>query len=157
MNLKPKPQIIFKMKQIIMTLAIAISSLTAFAGEEIVSKPVLNAFNREFSTAQEVKWTSGTDFYKATFVLNDQYISAFYNTEGELMAMSRNISSVNLPLKLQAKIRNEYAGYWISDLFEMSGEEGTNYYITLEKGDSRVVLRSEDNTDWSVYRKTAKL
>jgi hypothetical protein len=140
-----------------MILAIAISSLTAFASDENVAKPVLNAFNKEFAKAQEVKWTSGTDFYKATFILNDQYISAFYNPQGELMALSRNISYVNLPLKLQAKIRSDYSSYWICDLFEMSGEEGTSYYITLEKGDSKIVLNSEDNTDWRVYRKTTKL
>ena len=145
------------MKQMIMTLAIAISSLTAFASDENVSKPVLNSFNREFSTAQEVKWTTGTDYYKATFILNEQYISAFYNTQGELMALARNIASVNLPLKLQNKLRNDFTSYWISDLFEMSDDEGTHYYITLEKGDSKMVLRSDDNTDWRMFRKSAKL
>jgi hypothetical protein len=146
------------MKKIIMTLAIVASSLFAFAGDEVgnVNKLVLNSFNREFTTAQNVKWTAGADYYKASFILNDQYISAFYNTNGELMGMTRYISSLNLPLKLQNGIRGDYSDYWISDLFELSDNEGTHYYITLEKADSKIVLRSIDNADWSVFKKAAK-
>jgi hypothetical protein len=147
------------MKKIIMTLAIAASSLFAFAGDENgnVSKHVLNSFNREFTTAQDVKWVTGSDYYKASFTLNDQYISAFYNVQGELLGLTRNISSPNLPLKLQTKLRNDYQGYWISDLFELSDSEGTHYYITMEKGDARIVLKSDYNADWSVFKKTTKL
>jgi len=144
------------MKKIIMTLAIAISSVAAFAAEENVSKNVLNAFNKEFNGAKEVKWTAFADYYRAAFVLNDQYISAFYGRGGELLALTRNISSLNLPLNLQTSLRNDYAGYWISDLFEVSNSEGTQYYITVEKADTKIVLRSGDNTSWNVFKKTAK-
>jgi hypothetical protein len=145
------------MKKVIMTLAIAVSSLLAFAGEENVSKNVLNAFNREFTGAREVKWTTGADYYRASFVYNEQYISAFYDRNGELMALTRNISSLNLPLKLQTRLRNDYSEYWISDLFEISNSEGTHYYITLEKADTKVVLKSDDNTQWTVFKKMSKV
>jgi hypothetical protein len=147
------------MKKIILTLAIATSSLLAFAGNknENVSKQALDAFNREFTTAQEVKWTEGTEYYKASFILNDQYIAAYYNEQGELLGLMRNMSVLNLPLKLQTKVRSEYSEYWISDLFEYSDDEGTHYYITLEKADSKLVLKSKDSTEWSLFRKTTKL
>ena len=145
------------MKKVLMTLAIAISSIVAFAGEENVSKDVLNSFNKEFNGAKEVRWTTGSDFYKAVFVLNDQYITAFYNKDGEFLCMTRNISSLNLPLKLQSKIRNEYTEYWITDLFELSDNDGTHYYITVENADSKVLLKSSDNTDWNIYKKMSKI
>ena len=145
------------MKKVLMTLAIAISSIVAFAGEENVSKDVLNSFNKEFNGAKEVRWTTATDFYKAEFILNDQYITAFYNKDGEFLGMTRNISSLNLPLKLQSKIRSEYAEYWISDLFELSDNDGTHYYITVENADSKVLLKSSDNTDWNIYKKMSKI
>jgi len=144
------------MKKILLTLAIAVSSLIAFAGEVNVSKDVLNAFNKEFNGAKEVTWTTGADFYKASFVMNDQYIAAFYNKDGEFLGMTRNISSVNLPLKLQNKVRNDYSQFWISDLFELSDNDGTHYYITLENADSKVMLKSNDNTEWSVFKKISK-
>lgn len=142
------------MKQIIMTLAIAISSLTAFATDDNVGKEVLNAFNKEFTGAKEVKWTTGNGFYRVAFVYNQQYVSAFYNSNGELLATTRNISSLNLPLQLQTRLKSDYSEYWISDLFELSNNEGTSYYITLVKGDSRVVLKSLDDSAWSVFMKT---
>jgi hypothetical protein len=145
------------MKKVLMTLAIAISSLVAFAGEENVSKDVLSAFNKEFNGAKEVKWTSNPDFYKAVFMLNEQYITAFYNKEGEFLGMTRNISSLNLPLKLQAKIRSDYAEFWISDLFELSDNDGTHYYITVENADSKILLKSSDNTDWNIFKKMSKV
>jgi hypothetical protein len=145
------------MKKVLITLAIAISSLVAFAGEENVSKDVLNSFNKEFNGAKEVRWTTGSDFYKAVFVLNDQYITAFYNKDGEFLGMTRNISSLNLPLKLQSKIRSDYAEYWISDLFELSDNDGTHYYITVENADSKLLLKSSDNTDWNIFKKMTKI
>lgn len=140
-----------------MTLAIAVSSLFAFAGEENVSKDALKAFDKEFTGAREVKWTVSSEYYRVSFVHNDQYISAFYNTSGELLAVTRNISLLNLPLKLQAELRGDYSEYWISDLFEISNDEGTHYYITVEKADSKVILKSEGNTEWTVYKKISKV
>lgn len=145
------------MKKILMTLAIVISSIVAFAGEGNVSKNALNSFNKEFNGAKEVRWTTGSEFYKADFILNDQYITAFYTKDGEFIGMARNISSLNLPLKLQSKVRNDYAEYWISDLFELSDNDGTHYYITVENADSKVLLRSSDNTDWSIFKKMSKI
>jgi hypothetical protein len=144
------------MKQMIMTLVLAVSSIVAFAGDEIVSKNVLNSFNKKFSTAQEVKWSVATDYYKASFMLNDQFISAYYSNDGELMCLARNISLINLPMKLQDKVRSEYCDYWVTDLFEMSDSNGTHYYITVEKADSKVMLKSSDNVEWSVYKKVSK-
>jgi hypothetical protein len=71
--------------------------------------------------------------------------------------MTRNISSLNLPLKLQGKIRSDYAEFWISDLFELSDNDGTHYYITVENADSKVLLKSSDNTDWSIFKKMSKV
>lgn len=145
------------MKKVLMTLAIVISSIAAFAGEENISKDVLNSFNKEFNGAKEVRWTTGSDFYKAVFILNDQYITAFYNKDGEFLGMTRNISSLNLPMKLQSKIRSDYAEYWITDLFELSDNDGTHYYITVENADSKVLLKSSDNTDWNIFKKMSKI
>jgi hypothetical protein len=144
------------MKQIIMTLALAISSMIAFAGNDTVNKNVLNSFNQNFSTAQDVKWTVGSDYYMASFVLNDQYISAFYANEGYLICVTRNISLINLPMKLQESVHKGYSDYWVTELFEFSNNEGTSYYITVEKADTKIVLKSDDNTNWSVFKKTAK-
>lgn len=144
------------MKKIIMTLAVALSTLCSFAGEENVNAKVLNAFKTEFASASEVKWTAGNNYYKAAFIFNNQYVSAFYNAEGELLGLTRYISSLDLPLNLQTPIRKSYGNYWISDLFEVANGDGTSYYITLENADSKIVLKSAGGNDWTVYQKITK-
>ena len=145
------------MKKILLMLAIAISSVTAFASETNVNTKVLNAFSREFAGAKDVKWATNETFYKAAFVYNGHYVYAFYQLDGELMAVTRNISSLDLPLNLQTSLKKDHAGYWISDLFEISNTDGTNYYITLENADSKVVMKSTSGGAWNVYKKSAKI
>ena len=144
------------MKKIILTIAIAFSSVLAFANETKVSTAVLNAFNREFASAKEVSWTSSSSFFKVSFVYNEQHLTAFYSFEVKMMAMARNISSLDLPLNLQKSLMENYSGRWISELFELSNAEGTSYYITLEQADSKIILKSENGSEWSVYKKSSK-
>ena len=145
------------MKKIIIMLAVAISSLTAFAGEENVSSTVLNSFNKQFAGAKEVQWTSTNDYYKAAFVYNGQNVNAFYQLDGGLIAMTRNISSLELPISLQTNLKNNYSKYWISDLFEVSNNEGTSYYITIENAETKIILKSNDTGKWHNYKKMAKI
>ena len=145
------------MKKIILMLAITLSSFAAFAGEENVDTKVLNAFNREFTGAKDVKWTANKTFYKASFVFNGQYVYAFYQLDGELMAITRNISSLDLPMKLQTNPKKGYEGYWISELFEVSNSDATKYYITMEKADSKIILKSNGDGNWNVFKKSTKI
>ena len=146
------------MKKIMMMLALALTIGTSFAftGEEAVNKQALNAFKKEFAGATEAAWTVGNDFYKVTFSLNDQKLFAYYNIQGEFLAVTRNISSLQLPLSLQTSLKRSYNSYWISDLFEVAKNDGTNYYITLETADTKIVLKSTDGSDWSIYQKSKK-
>lgn len=146
------------MKKIILTLAIAISSIASFAaGEEtVVNATIQNAFNKEFAGATDVAWTIGKSSYKASFVMNNQRLMAYYTTDGELMGITRNLSSLDLPLNLQTGLKKSYNDYWISDLFEVSNNDGSSYYITLEKADESVVLESSNGSKWTVYKKITK-
>ena len=145
------------MKKIIVTLAIGISSLSAFAAEENVnvSKKVLDAFKTEFTTAKEVEWTVSSDHYKATFLYNQRYVFAYYNENGELLGLTRYLSPLDLPLALQNNLKKNYENYWVSDLFEAVKSDETHYYITIENADTKLVLRSSGNS-WSTYSKIKK-
>jgi len=145
------------MKKMIMTLAVALGTLVAYAGEENVNRKVLNAFKNEFSAAQQVEWTTGNNFYKAAFIFNNKHVFAFYNMDGELIGITRYMSSMDLPLNLQVSLKKNYTNYWISDLFEVAKKEGTTYYITLENADTKIVLKATDGNNWEGYQKTKKI
>ena len=145
------------MKKMIMTLAVALGTLVAFAGEENVNRKVLDAFKNEFAAAQQVEWSTGDNFYKAAFVFNNKHVFAFYNMDGELIGITRYLSSMDLPLNLQVSLKKSYTNYWISDLFEVAKKDNTTYYITLENADTKIVLKSTDGNSWESYQKTKKI
>ena len=121
-----------------------------------VSAAVLASFKSSFKNASEVKWVSTQNFYKAEFALNGQYATAYYDASANLIAVTRNISSFQLPITLQSKLKNSYEAYWISELFELSDDNGTSYYVTVEDGDSKITLKSSGTNDWAIYKKQRK-
>lgn len=145
------------MKRILVTLTVVLSliSMSSFANEEKVNSRVLESFKSNFKTATEVDWTVSENFYKADFSLNGQYVAAFYDESGQLVALTRNISSTQLPISLQTNLKKDHEGYWISDLFEVANEQGTTYYVTLENGDTKLVLKSA-GSNWTSFQKQRK-
>jgi len=145
------------MKKIIITLAmvLSLSASFAFTGERAVNNRALSAFRTEFAGATNVDWTVGNDYYKVTFNMGEQKLFAFYSGSGEFMAVTRYISSFNLPINLHKSLKKTYSNYWISDLFEIANGDGTSYYVTLETADTKIVLKSTDG-HWSVYQKVQK-
>lgn len=130
---------------------------TAFANnEETVNQKALNSFKKEFSTAQDVRWEISKDYTKATFKLNDQVMFAYYSQTGELLVITRNILSSQLPIGLLSSLKREYSKYWISDLFETSSSEDTSYYVSLESADQSLVLKANGTSNWSIYKKEKK-
>lgn len=148
------------MKKIILSavfaLLLATSSLFAAEAPE-VNAQVLNAFKTQFAGATGVEWSTGSNFYKASFLYNNNYVFAYYNTEGEFMATVRNISSVNLPMMLQTNLKQNYDDYWISDLYELAKNDGTAYFITLENADQKIILKSSGGTEWTLHKKSGKV
>ena len=124
---------------------------------EKVSQKVLTSFKTEFTNAKDVEWDTGSNYFRATFTMNDQRVFAFYNVEGELLSVARYISSIQLPINLFSDLKNNYSKYWISDLFEVSNSEGLHYYVTLETADSKLVMHSVNGGSWSTYRKNKKI
>jgi len=145
------------MKKMILGLAFALSSLASFAKDENVSQKVLDAFHSSFATVSQVEWANGSNYYRASFVYNNKHVFAYYDLDGQLMGLTRYLSSTDLPLNLQTSLKNDYSDYWISDLFEAAREDGTTYYITLENADTRIVLKSTGTLEWEQYKKFKKI
>ena len=130
---------------------------SAFAnGNEEVNDRIIRSFNKEFAGAQNVQWSNSKDFVKATFTLNEQVVYAFYSQDGTLLGATRNIVSGQLPISLLTELKKNYSNFWIADLFEMAANDETSYYITLEDGNYKLVLKSNANNSWEVYKKEKK-
>lgn len=146
------------MKFLFVTLTVLLSVFNSksYAEELKVSTVVLKSFKNSFETAAEVKWSYNENMYKAEFSYNSQYVAAFYDENGYLVAITKNITSSQLPLTLQTSLKNQSEKMWISDLFEVSNEGGTTYYVTLEDADTKIVMKSAGTAGWSVFQKQKK-
>jgi hypothetical protein len=147
------------MKKTIFSLAIALvmgTSVFAANNNDEINSLAVQSFNKEFVGAKNIMWEQKADFIRATFSLNGQVLFAYYNNEGTLTAVVRNIRSEQLPLGLLTSLKNDYTKFWISELFEMASGDQTSYYITIENADKKIVLRSSGNEGWEVYSKTRK-
>jgi hypothetical protein len=137
-----------------MMLMVSVSTFAHTMGG--VTERIIREFQKEFAGAKDVQWETGKAFVKATFTLHGQVMFAYYSNDASLLAVTRNITTNQLPMGLLTDVKKNYANYWISDLFEMVADNETSYYVTLESADSRVVLKSTDSTTWQVYKKEKK-
>ncbi|OQP50661.1 hypothetical protein A4H97_02130 [Niastella yeongjuensis] len=146
-----------KNKILIGVFVLLTSISSAFAnGKEEVSDRVIKSFEKEFAGAQNVQWTTTKDFVKVTFTLNEQVVYAFYEPNGNLLGVTRNIVSSQLPINLFTDLKKNYNTHWITDLFEMASNHENVYYVTLENSDQKLVLKSNGTTGWEVYSKEKK-
>jgi post-segregation antitoxin (ccd killing protein) len=145
------------MKTLFLTLItmVSFSSFKAAAQDINVSASVVNAFQSSFKQASEVHWKEAGNYMKADFNMNGQYVSAFYDQNATLIAVTKNISPVQLPVTLQTSLKASYEDYWISEVFELSDQNGISYYTTVENGDSKITLKSIGSS-WSTYKKSRK-
>lgn len=147
------------MKQVILSIATVLmmgASALAGSNNDNVNQQAKQSFQKDFSTARNISYEQKTEYVKVTFTINDQVLFAYYNNNGQLQAVVRNIVSDQLPITLLTDLKKNYSDYWISDLFEVASDDQTSYYVTLESKDKTVILKSEGTSSWSVFSKTKK-
>lgn len=149
------------MNKFLLSIAtVLMMGLSAFAANKnddgVVNQHAVRAFKNDFATASNIVWEQKDNFTKATFSLNGQILFAYYNNNGELTAVVRNIVSDQLPISLLASLKRDYTDCWITDLFEVASDDQTNYYVTLETSEKKIVLKSQAGSSWEVFSKEKK-
>ena len=142
----------------VLTAIVMLFAGSAFAMEpENVSPKVKAAFESDFSKASKISWEKTSDFYFASFTLNDVRIDAAYNEDGELLGTARVISAEQMPLSVSLAIAEKYAGYRVEKTaIELTYEGQTRYYISVENEHQIVKLKCFSNADVEVERKIKK-
>jgi hypothetical protein len=142
---------------IMLVLGAVLMANTAFAGgTNNVNEKVKAAFQKEFVHAKEVSWQQTDSYYKAVFKMNNDVLTAYFTGEGELMGVVRNLLSTELPINLQIALKNNYADYWVTDLFEFAKKNESGYFISLENAGQKITLQSGDGSNWNTYSKVKK-
>jgi len=149
-------------KQFILSIAtmlmmgVSVSAFAAKNDDGIVNQLAVRSFKKDFNGASNIIWEQRDTYTKATFSLHGQVLYAYYNGNGDLQAVVRNITSDQLPINLLSSLKKEYGNCWISDLFEIVSDDQTSYYVTLEDSDKKVVLKSQGTEFWNEFKKEKK-
>lgn len=132
------------MKKILfLLLIIGLTGFRSMANPgETIPASARESFAKMFATASEVAWSQAEAYYRADFLFNGQHVQAYYSCSGALIAMKKNILSTQLPLALEVALRQNYGQFWITNMEEVSSEDGVYYVATLENGASRLQLKS---------------
>ena len=145
------------MKKILFATAflLSVSAATIANNNKSTDPKAIAAFKKDFSGANDVTWETSADFSKVTFTINGSILFAYYSSNGELISASRNISASQLPITLFTALKSDYNAYWITDLFELSRDNTTTYYVTLENANEKKIL-SSTSWGWETYSNTIK-
>ena len=123
----------------VLTVLIATSSFAA-DGKELNSKVVSN-FSQEFKHAKNVTWKSTENFVKASFILNDKSMAAYYDLDGNMIGTSTDIAIDDLPTNAKRAFAKKYAEYTVKEAIQFEGVEETAYYIAAESENQTLLLK----------------
>jgi hypothetical protein len=149
-----------KMKKMIIAALIAVtltnSSFAADASK--VSTVVMNTFISTYGDVENVKWTIGSSFYKATFTIEEQKQEAFYNFDGKEIATSKPFAFDKLPKNALRKITAKYPfpPYRLKECIEfIDADNEKNYFISLElDSKEKLILKVTPLGSISIFQST---
>ncbi|MDQ2753414.1 MAG: hypothetical protein M3R72_10375 [Bacteroidota bacterium] len=120
-------------------------TMSAFASNNDVSKYLVKQFQKQFQHATNVAWKTTSNFTSATFTLDGEKTSVFYNTGNELIAVSREITVQDLPKAAQRSLNKKYSNKNISSVIDFTDAAGNeSYYIQLDGNNEKTIILQSD-------------
>jgi hypothetical protein len=140
------------MKKLILAAMIVISSATAM-GQTGGNKKVNVSFHAAFPEAANVTWSQKKAFVVISFTEFNQPVEAYYDYDGNKIAVSRNVRLNNLTMPALSAVQKKYFGYDFVGGVELDhAEDGHSYYVSLQKDSRRVILRVSLEGDVKVFK-----
>ena len=122
-------------------LALALSA-SSFASDEKSTASILRNFHSSFSEAKNVTVTQVADMTRIGFTMDGKEQFAYYNEYAELVVLSRQISSQDLPQDLRERLEIHYKDHYIAAVY-LFIKDGTKEYVTImKKGSEQLRLRA---------------
>lgn len=142
---------------LLLVLLLTVASSFSYAGTTAndLSHRLKISFRRDFKNATFL----GSEIYektiKVTLSMDNTILWAYYTIDGKLLGVVHNICSTELPESLKQDLKEGYSDYWIKELFELKGNDGT-YYVSLENANETLNLHSTEDGGWEVYSRVKK-
>lgn len=140
-----------------------LASIFSFANAPLsgdkVSPLLKAALEKEFAGAKYVVWESlkKHQLYHAKFVYNNEQVNAFFEQDGNLLAIGRFISTSSLPMNVLKNLQKEYAGFQPKDAVEYVKSGETSYLVTLESEKVRMVIEAYPSGNLYIFKKEKRI
>ena len=137
-------------------LALSIISSSFAANVTIGNSRAQRNFSNEFTSAENVTWTSTDKYAKANFTLGAKSMEAYYDNEGNMIGSSSKIEVADLPTNAKRLFAKKYTGYTVKEAVQFEGIIETAYYISAENETQTVILKVSTAGFVSVFRSVKK-
>jgi len=140
------------MKRIFVCLLFMLTAglATVFANDKTnVSEKLKEAFRKEFTKAEIVKWNDIGEYHVATFILDGGRAEAYFNTDNELVGSIRYLFFMQLPLVVMRSLNNRFAGADVLTIREVTNAEGISYRVLLETQEKKIYAKVSDRGNFS--------
>ena len=117
---------------------------------------IVTALGENFNGVKNASWSKVSDLYKAEFIYGETVVSAFFDTDGDLVATGRDIEIAQLPIDLQIALAKNYKNYTVTKSFEVDIRGEINYYLVLESPTKKLQLQST-SFGWERYQKPEQI
>ncbi len=120
-------------------------TMSAFAANNDVSKYLVKQFQKQFGHATNVTWKITSNFTSATFTLDSEKTSVFYNTTNDLIAVSKEVTVQDLPKAAQRTLAKKYSNKTITSVIDFTDGNGNeSYYIQLDSNNQKTIILQSD-------------
>ena len=131
-----------------------IGSAAVLASERAdVDPKILSAFQKEFSFAKNAKWEVKGNLTQVNFLLNDQVVMAWYNSDADLVTTARNILYNQLPISVIRALEKEYSDADFFGITEVSRNNETWYQIRADEKNKKYLLKASPSGNIIVLKK----
>lgn len=113
-------------------------------------------FFADFGNVPDVQWRRSANFDEATFTKDHQRMTAYYDSESNLVGTTSSKSFADLPASAQKEIRTKYRDYTLGPITFFDDDETNdsdmvlwglqfngqdNYFVELTKGTAKIILQ----------------
>jgi len=138
------------MNKIILTALVLLSTAVSIFAQSKTPQAVLDAFNKKFPNATNVKWDKeNAHEFEASFNLKGVDYSANYSDTGEWMETESNIAFNDLPKNVQTTFNASHPNAKVKEVAKIETSKGqTQFELEMKQGMKTVeFLYNSDGTE----------
>jgi hypothetical protein len=115
-----------------------------------VTQVTKKQFESDFKDAKNVSWSISDLTQKASFVLNDHKMSAFYDLQGKYLGTTKQVDFNDMPFKTIREVSETYKGYSPVSVIQVADRP-----VSSESDDTGAYVVSMTNSEKTIYVKVS--